>query len=199
MNVLESLAVAAKELEATRVQFALVGGLAVSVRTQPRFTRDADLAVAIADDNEAETVIRHLLASGFRLLASVEQETTGRLATVRLVAPGLADDGAVVDFLFASSGIEPEVVEQATKEEIAPGVRLPVASTAHLIAMKLLSERPSRFQDSADLVALIRSAEPEELETTRAALQLIESRGANRGKDLHATFQKYRVLAAEAP
>jgi hypothetical protein len=32
----------------------LVGGLAVSVRTEPRFTRDVDLVVAISDDHAAE-------------------------------------------------------------------------------------------------------------------------------------------------
>lgn len=35
------------DLSEARVAFALVGGLAVSARTEPRFTRDADLAVAL--------------------------------------------------------------------------------------------------------------------------------------------------------
>jgi hypothetical protein len=39
------------------VSFALVGGLAVSIRTEPRFTRDADLAVALANDAEVEALI----------------------------------------------------------------------------------------------------------------------------------------------
>lgn len=42
------------------IPFALVGGLAVSARTEPRFTRDADLAVALASDAEAEALIREL-------------------------------------------------------------------------------------------------------------------------------------------
>jgi len=33
---------------------ALVGGLAVSARTEPRFTRDLDVAVAVPDDAGAE-------------------------------------------------------------------------------------------------------------------------------------------------
>jgi hypothetical protein len=40
--------------------FALVGGLAVSVRTEPRFTRDADLAVALSHDAAAEDLINRL-------------------------------------------------------------------------------------------------------------------------------------------
>ena len=41
---------------ATR-RFALVGGLAVGVRGEPRMTRDVDLAVAVADDAGAEDVV----------------------------------------------------------------------------------------------------------------------------------------------
>lgn len=38
------------DLERSGVDSALIGGLAVSVRTEPRFTRDADFAVAVAGD-----------------------------------------------------------------------------------------------------------------------------------------------------
>jgi hypothetical protein len=43
------------ELNELHVSFALVGGLAVSIRAEPRFTRDADLAVALTNDAEAES------------------------------------------------------------------------------------------------------------------------------------------------
>jgi hypothetical protein len=36
--------------------FDLIGGLAVSVRAEPRFTRDIDLAVAVTDDRDAESL-----------------------------------------------------------------------------------------------------------------------------------------------
>jgi Nucleotidyl transferase AbiEii toxin, Type IV TA system len=67
-------------------RWALVGGFAVSARAEPRFTRDIDAAVAVADDADGEGLVRLLLADGYRLLASVEQGETGRLATVRLGA-----------------------------------------------------------------------------------------------------------------
>src|SRR4029078_4653122 len=96
------------ELSAARVAFALVGGLAVSARTEPRFTRDADLATAVSSDGEAERLIRTLSRRGYAVGALVEQDAVGRLATVRLTdhAP---DQGPVIDLLFASSGIEPEI------------------------------------------------------------------------------------------
>lgn len=44
------------DLDRVGVRWALIGGLAVSVRAEPRFTRDVDVAVAIDSDVEAEAV-----------------------------------------------------------------------------------------------------------------------------------------------
>ena len=78
---------------------AVVGGLAVSARTEARFTRDIDLAVAVSGDVEAETLVRQLIASGYGVVAMIEQDTTGRFATARLVTPGGDPDSVVVDLL----------------------------------------------------------------------------------------------------
>ncbi len=58
-------------------------------------------------------VVNALLGKGYRLLASLEQEQTGRLATVRPQCPGEDETGIVIDLLFASSEIEPELVDAA--------------------------------------------------------------------------------------
>ena len=52
----DALRLIVTELRANGVGFALVGGLAVSVRTEPRFTRDVDVAVAVGSDSEAESL-----------------------------------------------------------------------------------------------------------------------------------------------
>ena len=52
-----------------------------SARTEPRFTRDADLAVALASDAEAEALSHSLRARAYGIEAVVEQEAVGRLAT----------------------------------------------------------------------------------------------------------------------
>jgi len=46
--------------------------------------------------------------------------------------------GIIVDLLFASSGIEPEITAAAEVLTVARGLRMPVARTGHLIALKLL-------------------------------------------------------------
>jgi hypothetical protein len=75
-------------LEARQVRFALVGGLAVSARTEPRFTRDVDIAVAVENDGQAEALVHSLVRTGYAIIAAVEQDQTKRLATVRLFPPG---------------------------------------------------------------------------------------------------------------
>ncbi len=77
-----------RELDSQGLAWAVVGGLAVSIRTEPRFTRADDLAVVVRDDEQAEAVTRSFLQKGYRLLTSVEQEAADRLATVRLLPPG---------------------------------------------------------------------------------------------------------------
>lgn len=49
----ETLRRVAGDLDAVGCAWALAGGLAVSVWTDPRFTSDIDIAVAVADDRAA--------------------------------------------------------------------------------------------------------------------------------------------------
>ena len=190
MNLLEAaLRRIASDLERHHRRWALVGGFAVSARAEPRFTRDIDAAVMVENDADAEGLVRALIADGYELLAAVEQDETGRLATVRLSSPPGGE--VVVDLLFASSGIEPEIARSAEPTEIVPGLTLPIATTGHLIALKLLArDDQSRPQDLADLRALRAVATPEDLAAADRAARLISSRGFNRGRDLTAALKE---------
>ena len=164
--------------------FALVGGLAVSARTEPRFTRDADLAVAVGGDAEAEALVLGLRTRGYRIASVLEQETVGRLATVRL-APMPTPQATVIDLLFASSGIEAEIVAEAETIELLPRLPMRVATVGHLIALKLLSrDDEKRPQDAVDLRALLRVASEADLRGARLAIAAIADRGYGRGRDL---------------
>ena len=87
MTLEEVLRKTLKDLSDSGTDCAVVGGLAVSVRVDPRFTRDVDLAVAVTSDEEAEQVVGALIQSGYHLRYLLEQTETGRLATARLVTP----------------------------------------------------------------------------------------------------------------
>jgi hypothetical protein len=185
-GVLASLLKEASEtLERCRRQFALVGGMAISVRLEPRFTRDVDLVVAVSGDRDAESLMRNLLAAGYSAVMVIEQESKGRIATVRCKRTTELEHGAFVDLLFASSGIEEEIVAGAEILEIFPQVSLPVASIGHLIALKVLArDDDERPQDLVDLKSLLRVATAEDVEVAESALRLIEDRGFHRGRPL---------------
>lgn len=189
-RLLAALRQIADALTRRQVSWALVGGLAVSVRSEPRFTRDIDLAVAAVSDDAAESLVSDLVASGFRLQLSLEQEALARLAAVRLLPHGEAESGVVIDLLFASSGIETDICREAERLEISPGLTVPVARAGHLLAMKMLSAAPDRPQDAADAQALLRGLGETERARARAAVERIEELQANRGKPLSIELER---------
>ena len=192
MNPLEDvLRAAVRDLADLRLQWALVGGLAVSARTEPRFTRDIDLAITVPGDANAEQAVATLQRRGYRILALVEQVAANRLATARLVPAGEDETGIVLDVLFASSGIEPEIVEAAETLEILPGLRVPVAGVGHLLPLKLLSrDDRTRPQDRVDLTALLRVATPADIDEARRGAALIHARGFQRNRDLSRDLEQ---------
>jgi predicted nucleotidyltransferase len=182
--LLEALRAAGGLLDASGRRWALVGGLGVSARAEPRFTRDVDLAVAVSDDRDAEQLVRRFAATGHRAVTTVEQEAAGRLATVRLAAHPPQAAALFVDLLFASSGIEREVVEEAEVLDLAPGLRVPVAQAGHLVALKVLSRGPERPQDEADIRSLLAVLDDAQRERARASARRIQERGYARGKSM---------------
>ncbi|MEO7625434.1 MAG: nucleotidyl transferase AbiEii/AbiGii toxin family protein [Nocardioides sp.] len=183
---------ATNDLDEVGARWAMIGGLAVSARATPRFTKDVDFAVAVADDNASEALIHQLRDRGYTPQEIVEHEYLERLSTVRLVAEPL---GVAVDLLFASSGIEEEIVAAASSVEILPGLQVSVASTGHLIALKVLARRG---QDLTDLDALLASASERDFVLAREAVALIAARGFHRGQDVVADLEQVIAAAREA-
>lgn len=69
----------------------------------------------------------------------------------------------------------------ADRLEVFPGVAVPVAQRAHLIAQKVLAADPrTRPQDRIDALNLLREASQAEVAETRVALTLISARGYER-------------------
>jgi predicted nucleotidyltransferase len=178
------------DLDEIGARWALIGGLAVSVQSEPRTTRDIDVAVFVADDDQAEGLIRGLVNQGYRFREEgiLEHQAADRLATVRLDGPEKRSFGVVVDLMFASSGIELEIVRDAQEAEVFPGLKVPVASRGHLIAMKILA---GRLRDQADVERLLEFVDHSDLEVARESLRLIEERGYSRGDGLIKTLESW--------
>jgi predicted nucleotidyltransferase len=163
----------------------------VGTRAEPRTTRDIDVAVAVADDRAAEALAAALGAAGYRIGAILEHDALCRLATVRLTSPVAS---VLVDLLFSSSGIEGAIAIAAERLEIVPGLRIPVARTGHLIALKLLARDDRRRpQDHDDLRALRSGADESDWSLAAEAAVAIERAGASRGRDLMGALDRLRA------
>lgn len=183
MRSLRDLAAFLSEID---VSYALIGGLAVSVHSEPRFTADVDLIVAVKNDDEAEHVVLRLTSRGYQTLSVIEQSVSGRLATVRLQL----SNHAVTDVLFASSGVESEIVAGALFLEVVPNLTLPVAQIGDLIVLKILASSVERPQDELDINSLLKVADDADLARARWIAELIMQRGTHRKRDLLALLRQ---------
>lgn len=172
-------------LEAAGLPHALVGGVAVGARTEPRVTRDVDFVIPVSDDADAELKVLSLQRSGF-LVESVFERDGGRISTVRTRHPAAPE--VFVDFLLSNPRIEAEIVADASRELVVPTVSCPVAQPWHLIAMKVLA---NRRKDQADLGELISRAKPATLGKAKRALHTMSSRGAGPNRDLVAELERH--------
>lgn len=178
-----------QQLEASGRLYAVVGGLAASVRGEVRFTRDVDVVVQVDDDEQAEAMVYELRGCGYEVLATVEQEAVKRLATTRLRS---AISDVVCDLIFATCGIEAEVVASASSIELLPGRSAPTASSETLLAMKILSATSQRPRDLGDIQALHRANPDLDEARVRQLLRAIAARGFARGQELEHKWARLR-------
>ena len=177
-------------LKQRNTKFAVVGGIAVSFHTIERFTKDIDLVVSVTDDADAESLVHDLTQRGYFVAELIEHDEKKRLATARLVSTGRSP--MRVDLIFATTGIESEIVDTAEEGHIFSGTNVHVAARSSLIAMKILAaDWDRRPQDVLDLQHLITKATLVEKETARELLRLITERGFNRNKDLLKDMDSY--------
>lgn len=176
--------------------WAVVGGLAVCARAEPRPTADIDIAVVVPDDARAQAYVDELLHAGYRWRESILHDQTGRLATVRLSSTAVAEDVAV-DLFFASSGVESEVVGAAEPLEIPPGLAVPVARIGHQIAVKLCWR--ANAKRDRDLRVLIERMDAGDLADAHHLIALITERGYHHGRDLSGALDSWLDGSLKAP
>ncbi len=182
----QTLVGAVQALRSIGLPFALIGGVAVSTRTEPRFTQDVDFIVSTQSDQVAQQLAHGMFQRGFTQHALLEDTRTGRIATMRLLK-----DGMIVDLLVGATGIEDEVVAGATSVDL-PGVGpCLVASVAGLLALKTLARcNRNRPDDEADLHRLVAVADARELVEARRLVALIAARGGGSASALEGVLSR---------
>lgn len=100
----------------------------------------------------------------------------------------------MVDSLFASCGIEPEIVASAEQVAVVSGLVLPVASVGHLIAMTLLArDNRRRPLDADDLRSLRATARDRDWAVAADAVAFVGERGYARD-DFGHRYVRYRTF-----
>lgn len=142
-DALSSLARVIKKLEG-----AVIGGVAVSVRSIPRFTRDID-AVCWQGDFGYREILEVLVAEGFW----ARPDDPVAFAKKHRVFPLVhLSSGIPVDISLGASPFERDLIERAQPVEFE-GVSIPVATVEDLVVLKLVAGRPI---DVADVDSLIK-------------------------------------------
>jgi hypothetical protein len=142
-----TLADAVEFLELHHIAYALVGGLAVSLRGQPRVTADVDMVIAI-DLDRALQIVDELNNSKFAPLFSGVADVIQRSFILPIRH---RDTGVKVDLAIGLSGFEQQAIQRANIVEVG-GCPTKVATAEDLVIMKVLAGRPQDEQDLAGLV-----------------------------------------------
>jgi predicted nucleotidyltransferase len=142
-----TLADAANFLQSHGVSYALIGGLAVSYRGQPRATADVDMVIA-ADTSRALSLAEALATSRFRPLFP---DVTDVIEKSLMLPLRHRQTNVKVDLAIGLSGFEQQAVSRAEQVDFS-GTLVSVASAEDLLIMKVLAGRP---QDEHDLQGLV--------------------------------------------
>lgn len=136
-------------LDREGVRYALIGGLAASLRGQPRATADVDLVID-TDVEGALKLIEALEGSSFKPLFEGVEEVVNQAFILPL---SHRETSVKVDLSIGLSGFEQQLLERATLVELGKR-HIPVVTAEDLLVMKLLAGRPRDQQDAMGIVMI---------------------------------------------
>lgn len=143
----ELLAKVARQLEQRKIPYCVIGGQAVLVHGEPRFTRDIDLTLGTSTDRLPE-LLALAKAEGWRVLVGNAEAFVAQ----HLVLPCEdATSGVRVDFIFGLTPFERQAVERAQAIEVA-GSAVCFATAEDLLIHKLVAGRPRDLEDAAGVM-----------------------------------------------
>ena len=166
-------------LAATQVPYALIGGIAVSLQADPRYTQDID-AVVWTDDSSWPELVASAVRFGIRARVDDVLAFAARSRVLLLVH----ESGVPLDVSCGALPFEQVLVESAVVLD-AGGFLVRVARPADLLVMKAVAGRP---RDHADIESLLR-ADPE-LDVGAARRVIVEFADALEQPELVETFDR---------
>jgi hypothetical protein len=134
-------------LERHNLAFALIGGLASSIRGRIRVTADIDIVVD-CEVTAAVSLLKQLDETSFRPFVDDAEASIRQYFILPIVD---VDSGTPIDLAIGASGFEKMVVQRASAPE---GYSIPVATAEDLLLMKLMAGRTQDVSDVKGIVEL---------------------------------------------
>jgi predicted nucleotidyltransferase len=131
------------------IAYAIIGGVAVSLRSTPRYTEDVDAVLWVREEAWSE-LIEHFRAHG--LTAKAADPIAFALFNRLLLLQDA--DGVSVDLSFGALPFEEELIRNAESIELADGLTAAIATAEFLVVMKAIAWRPKDIQDIREIVAI---------------------------------------------
>lgn len=137
----------ANALDAADIPYMIIGGQAVLVYGEPRFTQDIDITVGVGFDK-----LPDLIALAEQLSLKILPENPIEFVSKTMVLPLANKDTELrVDLIFSYTPYEREAINRANKIDI-DGVKVNFASIEDLIIHKLFAGRPRDIEDIRGIV-----------------------------------------------
>ena len=146
MNLFDEFLAIAREFQRAGIPYATVGGVALAIHDEPRFTRDIEILVTPEHLEDARVALQHL--SYFE--SSAPWTFAQTQLTLHRFMKTEGEDFLVVDILCGSHPRHREIVRRATQEPWSGGLAS-VANKDDLIWMK---EQRASEQDRVDIARL---------------------------------------------
>lgn len=139
------LAALARELDARGIGYLIIGGQAVLLYGEPRFTKDIDVTLALKPDRLPD-VLALPEARNLRPVPSDPQDFVRRT----FVLPCIHDESTLgVDFIFSFSEFQREAINRGVERQV-DGTPVRFATAEDLLIQKIVASRPTDLSDARD-------------------------------------------------
>ncbi len=130
-----------------RVSYAVIGGIAVSFRGEPRFTADIDVVAGM----DCDAAIALLGSADRARFAPLFPDAEDVVRTAFILPLRHRETLVTVDVSIGLTGYERRVIARAPRERVAD-LLVPVATAEDLIVMKIFAGRPRDAEDARGIV-----------------------------------------------
>jgi len=171
-----------KFLSGMGVEYAVVGGIAVSIYGEPRLTMDIDVNVMLESGKVAD-FLKKAKKYGFSPVPSRIKNFIRKTGVIPMKFSKSRNEG-LCDFIIAQNPLERAAIRRARLKKIS-SVNVKIARAEDIVIHKILSDRPRDLEDAGSILIKQRK----KLDTKYILFWLKKVAEANRKPELIPAFK----------